>query len=54
MQMKSLSVITFDAQEDSMRATHKLLLLAASARRIVIATFSDRRFFVWAKWGGVP
>jgi hypothetical protein len=30
------------------------LLLAAGARRIVISTFSDRRLFVWAKWGGVP
>ena len=29
-----------------------LLPLAASARRIVISTFSDRRFSVWAKWGG--
>jgi len=29
-------------------------LLTASARLIVISTFSDRRFIVWAKWGGVP
>jgi len=29
-------------------------LLTASARLIVISTFSDRRFSVWAKWGRVP
>ena len=29
-------------------------LLTASARQMVISTFSDRRFSVWAKWGQVP
>jgi len=33
--------------------TH-FVILAASARRTVISTFSDRRFSVWAKWGGGP
>ena len=30
----------------------EIYLLTASARLIVISTFSDHRFIVWAKWGG--
>ena len=33
--------------------THLQRLLAAGPRRIMISTFSDRRFYVWAKMGGV-
>ena len=38
--------------QDALKAGVALPVLAAAPRRTVISTFSsDRRFFVWAKWG---